>query len=122
MEPRTIARILAFGRVAIGAALVVVPGRAGAGWVGEVSDRPGAQVALAATGARDVALGLGTAWAAGEKGGARPWLLASAGSDLIDLLATLRHSGALNRNAVIGVGALAGGSAAVGLWLASELD
>ena len=66
-------------------------------------------------------MGLGAAWAVGGKEGARPWLLASAGSDLIDLVATLRHRDVLSRNALIGIGALIGGSAAVELWLASEL-
>lgn len=121
MEPRTVARAIALGRVAIGAALAAVPGRAGAGWIGDVSRRPGAQVALAAVGARDVALGLGTAWAVGGGDGAKPWLLASAGADMVDLLATLRHRDALSTGAVIGVGVLAGGSAAAGLWLAGEL-
>ena len=122
MEAQTIARGLALGRVAIGAALLALPRQAAAGWVGDVSRRPEAQVAIIAVGARDVALGLGTAWTAGGKDGARPWLLASAGGDLADLLATLRHRDSLARNAVIGVGALAGASAALGLWLASELD
>ena len=122
VEARTIARVLALGRVAVGAALVAVPGRAAAGWVGDDSRRPGAQVALVAVGARDIVLGLGTAWAVGGKDGSKPWLLASAGGDLADLLATLHHRDALARNAVIGVGALAGSAGAVGLWLASELD
>jgi len=122
MEPQTIARILAFGRVAIGVALVAAPGRTAAGWIGEASERPGARVAIAAVGARDVALGAGTAWAAGGKDGTKPWLLASAGADLVDLLATLRHRDALTSTAVIGVGALAGGSAVAGLWLATQLD
>lgn len=122
MQPQTIARILAIGRVAIGAALVAVPARAASGWVGEAARRPGTQVALASVGARDVALGAGAAWAVGGGDGAKPWLLASAASDLVDLLATLRHRDALSTSAVIGVGALAGGSAAVGLWLANELD
>ena len=122
METQTIARGLAVGRVAIGAALLALPRQTAAGWVGDVSGRPEAQVAIIAVGARDVALGLGTAWAAGAKDAARPWLLASAGGDLADLLATLRHRDSLARNAVIGVGALAGASAALGLWLARELD
>jgi hypothetical protein len=122
MEPRTVARILALGRVAIGAALLLMPGRAGARWIGRLSRRPGAQVALAAVGARDVALGAGAAWSVSGGGGAKPWLLACAGSDLADLLATLGHRDALSRGAVVGVAALAGGSAAAGVWLARELD
>ena len=122
MEAQTIARSLALGRVAIGAALLALPRRAAAGWLGDVSRRPEAQVAIVGIGARDVALGLGTAWASGGADGAKPWLLASAGGDVADLLVTLRHRDSLSRNAVIGVAALTGASAALGLWLASELD
>ena len=72
MEHQTVARVLALGRAAVGVALVAVPARAGSGWVGEASRRPGTQVALASVGARDVALGLGTAWAVAGEDGARP--------------------------------------------------
>jgi hypothetical protein len=122
MDPRTVARVLALGRVAIGAALFVAPARVASGWVGEDSRRPGAQVALTAVGARDLVLGAGAAWALGGGAPSRPWLLVGAIADTADLAATLRHRQALATSAVIGVGALAGGSAALGLWLQSALD
>lgn len=118
MEPRTVARILTLGRIAIGAALVVAPARASSGWIGADAERPATQVPLASLGARDVVLGIGGAWAEDK----RPWLLAAAASDLTDLAVTLRHRDALPLLGVIGVGALAGGAAAAGVWAASELD
>jgi hypothetical protein len=122
MEPRTVARMLTLGRVAIGAALIAAPVRAAAGWLGPAAERPETQVVLAALGARDIVLGVGGAVTAEGHGSARPWLVAAALSDLADLAATLRHRDALPLTGVVGVGALAAGAAAAGLWVATELD
>src|SRR4051794_25100115 len=81
MDPRTLARVIAIGRVVIGAALIVAPSKAAAGWVGEDSRRAPTQVALAAVGGRDLVLGLGAAWAVGGGDTAKPWLLAAAAAD-----------------------------------------
>jgi hypothetical protein len=121
MEPRTTARMLTLGRVAFGVALIAAPSKIASGWIGEVADRPGAQVALVSLGARDVGIGLGGAWALGHDD-ARPWLLAGALADAADLAATLRHRNAFPITGVIGVSALAAGAAAAGVWLATELD
>ena len=102
-------------------ALMAAPARFAAGWIGEVADRPGAQVPLASLGARDVAIGLGGAWALGNDD-ARPWLLAGALADAADLAATIRHRDRLPLTGVIAVSALAGGATVVGAWLATELD
>jgi hypothetical protein len=118
MEARTVARILTLGRIAIGAALIVAPARASAGWIGADAERPATQVPVVSLGARDLVLGAGGAWADDK----RPWLLAAAISDLTDLVVTLRHREALPALGVIGVGALAGSAAAAGLWAAAELD
>ena len=122
MDPRTLARIQALGRVAIGVALIAASSKAAAGWMGEASRRPATQTAVAAVGARDLAIGLGTAWALGGGEGARPWLLAGTLADAIDFAATLKFRNDLPLGGVIGVGALAGGSAALGLGLLSQLD
>jgi hypothetical protein len=122
MDPRTIARLIALGRVAIGAGLISAPGRMGERWVGSASRSSGTQAVLTAVGARDVALGLGTAWALGGGDAARPWLLAGILADAADLAATIRHREAMSTGALVGVGVLAGGSAALGLWLQSALD
>ncbi len=122
LDAATTARAAGAARAAIGIALLAAPGAIGRRWLGEVSDRPGAQVAISGLGARDLALGLGTAWAAaGRKRGARGWVIASGAADLADLVGTLRAREALSTASVVGTVALAGGSAALCAWLQSEL-
>jgi hypothetical protein len=123
MDLLTLARLHALGRVALGKGLLLAPSLYGTAWLGRgAARRPGTQVALAGLGARDVAIGYGAAWALGGGTGARPWLLAGVLADAVDLAVTIRHRDALPPAAVIGVGALAGGSAALGLWLQRALD
>jgi hypothetical protein len=122
MDPRTIARGLAFGRLAIGAALIAAPAKAASRWVGEHSENPGAQVALTSVGSRDFVLGAGILWSLAGRSPVHPWMVASAISDTVDLAATLRFRNALPSSGVIGVGALAGGSAALGFWLQGAMD
>jgi hypothetical protein len=122
MDLPTIARAAAAARAAIGIALLAAPGPAARRWLGDVSDAPGAQVAIAGLGGRDLALGLGTLWAlGGRKRRSRPWLVASAGADAADLVSTLRSRSGLSTAAVAGTVAVAGGSAALHAWLQSEL-
>jgi hypothetical protein len=121
MQARTAAWMLTLGRVTLGIALMAAPSKLAAGWIGEVADRPGAQVSLASLGARDMAIGLGGAWALGN-GRARPWLLAGALADAADLAATIRHRERLPLTGVIGVSSLASGATVVGVWLATEVD
>ena len=122
MDARKLARLQALGRVAIGAALTLAPERAGAGWLGQDASRPATQVAISALGVRDLAIGVGAAYAAGQGHGAGPWLRAGILADAIDFAATLRARDHLPPIAVVGVGALAAGSALVGVWLSRELD
>ena len=122
MNALTLARIQALGRVAIGGALLAAPSNVASGWLGSASRRPATRTALAAVGARDLALGLGAAWALGGGERSRPWLLAGTLADAADLAATLKFRDDLPPLGVIGVGAMAGGSAALGLWLLSEVD
>jgi hypothetical protein len=122
MDLPTIARAAGAARAAIGVALIAAPGPIGKRWLGDVSERPGAQLAISGLGGRDLALGLGTFWAlSGRRRTPRPWLIASAGADTADLLATLRSREGLNTAAVIGTVAIAGGSAVLHAWLQSEL-
>ena len=122
MELTTIARAAAGARVAIGVALLAAPGPAAKRWLGDVSEEPGAQVAISGLGGRDVAIGLGTLWAlGGSKRAPRAWLIACAAADLADLAATLRSRRGLSTPAIAGTVALAGGSAALHAWLQSEL-
>jgi hypothetical protein len=122
MDLPIIARAAAGARAAIGIALLVAPGPVAKRWLGDVSERPGAQVAISGLGGRDLALGLGTLWAlGGRKRNPQPWLVAGAGADVADLVSTLRSREGLSTAAVVGTVAIAGGSAALHAWLQSEL-
>src|SRR4051812_28983673 len=101
MDLATTARVLGAGRAVIGAALLVAPGKVALRWLGDVSERPGAQVAISGAGARDLVLGLGTVWAlGGRKRDVRPWLIAGGIADIADLTATLRFRKGLTPPAV----------------------
>ena len=122
MDLPTIARAAAGARTAIGVALLAAPGPAAKRWLGDVSERPGAQVAIAGLGSRDLILGLGTLWAlGGRKRAARAWLIGSAVADTADFVSTLRAREGLSTASVVGTAAIAGGSAALFAWLQSEL-
>jgi hypothetical protein len=122
MDLPTIARAAAAARAAIGVALLAAPGPVAKRWLGDVSERPGAQVSISGLGGRDLALGLGTLWAlGGRKRRPRSWLVASAGADTADLVSVLRSREGLSSAAVIGTVAVAGGSAVLHAWLQSEL-
>jgi hypothetical protein len=122
MDPRTTALQQAAGRAAFGAALALAPGLTARGWIGRDAARPGTQVVTTAMGARDLAIALGLAGAVRSGRGARPWLLAGVLADAADFAATVRARDSVSAVSVAGVGALAAGSAALGIWLARALD
>jgi hypothetical protein len=122
MDARSLAKSLAYLRVALGAGLVVAPARSARGWVGEDGTTPAAQVMGIAVGARDVAVAAGTLRAFARDEDVRPWLAASVLCDAADAAANLSRRGALPATGAIGVTALAGSAALVGLWLLKELS
>src|SRR3954465_4535744 len=78
MSARTIAKQIAYGRAAIGAALAIRPDLVTRPWIGPVAESPGGRVLAVTFGARDVAVGASTAYLLHTGGAARPWLLAAA--------------------------------------------
>ena len=122
MEARTLAIGQAVGRIAIGAALLAAPKPAARGWLGAVADEPGALVLSAGLGARDVALGAGVLLALRDGTGARQWLRGAVVADLADVTSSLRARGEMTTVAFASTVALAGGSAALGAWLQTQLD
>jgi hypothetical protein len=122
VDARTLARQHALGRALVGASLTLAPRLAGDGWFGRDSRRPATQVAIRALGARDLAIGLGTAYTAGQGYGVRPWLWAGILADATDFAATLKARDGLPALAVPVVGLVAGGSVLYGLWLSRKLD
>jgi hypothetical protein len=122
MTPRDAARVQALGRIALGAALVVVPRVLAGAWVGDVAGRREVQALAIGLGARDVALGVGQLRAASMRSGAAPWVRAGMAADVADLVATVRARHALPSVAVPVVAGLAGGSAVLGAWLQNAVD
>jgi hypothetical protein len=122
MLARTIAEQVAYGRIAIGSALLVKPDLVTARWLGPVGRTPGGQVLAVAFGARDLAVGAGAAYALHSGRSARPWLLAATFTDTVDAVATFAARRSLPSPGGPGTVALAGVSAALGVWTASRLD
>ncbi|MBL8775087.1 MAG: hypothetical protein JNK12_04115 [Acidimicrobiales bacterium] len=119
MDYRQLVRSLAVGRVAVGAALVLVPSLAARGWAGDEASRPATKVFLRALGIRDLALGVGTLRALERGEDPVPWARYGAAADGVDAAATLAGFRALaprGRFAVLLVAAVA----AVGGALAAE--
>ncbi|WP_051323715.1 hypothetical protein [Candidatus Solirubrobacter pratensis] len=122
MDARTLAKSIAYLRAALGAGLVVAPARSARGWVGEDGTSRAAQVMGIAVGARDVAVAAGTLRALSRGEDARSWLAASVLCDAADAAANISRRDALPATGALGVTALAGGAALLGLWLLKELD
>jgi hypothetical protein len=122
MDHRQLVRSLNAGRVVLGAALLVLPGTSARLWLGASAHDPRIKVLTRATGARDLAIGLGTIHALGAGEPARGWTLAGGASDLVDVGATLlafRHVGARRAIPLCVAGAL---GAAVSYVAAEHLD
>jgi hypothetical protein len=115
---QTAARMIAAGRVLIGAVLFAAPDLVATSWIGEDARTDGARVVVRALGARDAALGAGTLAAAGDPAQLRRWLLASSASDAADFVATLAGPRTPARTAVLGLAATA---AAAGVIAAASV-
>jgi hypothetical protein len=122
MSARTLVRLQAAGRVALGAGIAAAPSVVAGGWVGAVADKPGGRALAMGLGGRDVAIAVGTLSALHTGSSVRPWLAAGMIADAADFAATVRERDALSPVAVPVVAAIAGGSVLLGAWLARELD
>jgi hypothetical protein len=103
-------------RVAFGLVAGSSPERIGRTWIGDLAGEEPAKVILRALGARDVALGAGTAEAA-LRDRAGTWLAMTVLADLGDVVATVAARDRLPRSGVITTSALAGSAALAGLAL-----
>ena len=89
MEPRAVLRALAFGRIAIGAGLVLAPRLSALSWVGADAARPGTTVLARALGARDALIGLMVLHTLDRPDVAQRWVKACAAIDGVDAAAML---------------------------------
>jgi hypothetical protein len=122
MQARTIAKQIAYGRIAIGAALLVKPDLVTRAWLGPAAQSPGGRVVARAFGARDLAVGAGAAAALHRGAAERPWLVAAAFTDAVDAVVTAAALRSLPSPGGPGTVAVAAVSAAVGAWTATALD
>lgn len=116
-------RLFAAGRLTYGSGLVAGPGRFAGIWIGDDAKRPATQIALRALGIRDAAIGAGIVATADDSRRLRPWLVAAAAADLVDLVATVSApAGSIPTSARWGTAAVAGVStiAGVAMYLALE--
>jgi hypothetical protein len=119
MSPLLVARTIAAGRAAIGAAMVVAPGRLAEAWVGSSSEP--ARILSRGLGARDVGLGIGTLVVLARGGDARAWVAAATLADATDALSSVAAGDRIPAAGRWGVTALAGGAALTGAWLLRAL-
>lgn len=122
MEARTLARLVAGARTAIGIALFVAPATAGRGWIGRSVEDAGTRMAVRGLGARDVAIGVGMLAALEGDGSPDRWLEAGAVADLADAASAVLARDERPSSTVLGTVAVAGGAAALALWLRGKLD
>jgi len=86
----TLAKGLALGRVAFGAAMLAKPEEVARGWIGRrAASYGGTQALTRACGARDLSLGAGALAALSSGQDGRDWVLAGAFADAADLVATV---------------------------------
>jgi len=116
-----VARGLALGRVAIGAAFLVAP-KLAVGWIGPDGERDSATVLARALGVRDLAMGLIALHTAAHPQVGPRWQRTLAGCDAVDLAGTLLARRSLPAQGVGAVAAIAGTAIVGELWAASRLD
>jgi len=122
ISPAAGARVLAIGRVGIGAALLIRPRQAGSPWVGrKAAKQRGTQALLRSMGARDMVIGMIALHTLKNPQVGPRWQRTCAAIDAVDAVATLAAVGDLPLYGVIWVTALAGGSAAAGFSFAGGL-
>ena len=121
MDAQASARLLGFGRLAIGAAMLVAPQKAVGAWIGADADRTGTQVVTRAFGAREILLGFIAAHVASRPGVGRRTIQALAFCDAVDAVVTVGARQALPASGVAMVGLMATGGAVSHTVLAQRL-
>lgn len=122
-QARTLARLIAGGRVAIGAVAVVAPTLVARPWIGDASRSTTSRLLARTMGGRDLALGIGALRALTlSDQEARPWLALGGTADAVDGLATAVAFASLPRRSRWGILAMTAGAAVVSMRVAVALD
>ena len=121
MSPRDVARVLAAGRIAIGAGLVAAPRLTIGLWVGREAASARVAPVGRALGIREVVLGAMALHTLGSPPVARRWLRTLALCDVVDLAATIAARRELPAPSVALIALLASAAAGGQLWAAGAL-
>ena len=121
MVPRDVARLLAAGRVAIGAGLLAAPRLSIGMWIGRDAAARAVAPVGRALGVREVVLGAMALHTLDRPQVGPRWVRTLAACDAVDLVATLAARRALPTAGYALVVALAGAATAAQLWAAGEL-
>ena len=121
MEDRDMARLLAWGRIGIGIAGVLMPRMLARIWTGTSQEEFPTNMLARGLGARDIAIGAGLLAALEGAGSPRPWLQAGAAADAADALGTLGSFSELGGLRATALLVTEVGATLLGLSLAEEL-
>ncbi len=118
-----LARLIAWGRIAIGLTALATPVVVAAPWVGDEARRPAVRLFARTLGGRDLALGCGTLRALGRSDQeARAWVALAGVADVGDTLATLVAFAHLPKHIRWVVLGLTLGASAASFRVAASLD
>lgn len=122
-DARRFARLLSYGRIALGVTAIVAPRLPAVPWVGDAeARRTSLQLFARSLGARDVALGLGPVLALRHDAPARGWVEAGGLADAGDLVGTLVAWRTLPRRTRLVMLGIITGSMVASRVLATSLD
>ena len=117
-----VARAVSAGRLAIGVAMMAVPSKVMAGWVGAAeSQRPAMDLITRSFGAREVLLGFLGVHVAGTPGVGKRTIGAISLLDLTDLAVTVAHRDKLPKMALPMMAGVAGSAFVAQAWASREL-
>jgi hypothetical protein len=121
MSPRDLARVMAAGRITIGAGLLAAPRLSLGMWLGREAATPSIAPVGRALGVREVMLGAMALHTLDRPQVARRWLRTLAACDGVDLVATLAAGRALPPYGRALIVAMASAGTAGQLWAAGRL-
>ncbi len=121
MNPRRAASVLAAGRVALGAAILVAPESVTSRWLGDHARHPAVRYLARSLGARDLVLGMLALQTLDDPVLGARVQVACAMADSVDALATVAARSDLPAGGAIGTVAVAGAAAGAEFYLAHKL-
>jgi acetyl esterase/lipase len=121
VSPRRAVGLLAVGRTALGAGVLVAPEAVTSRWLGDNASHPAVRYLARSLGARDLALGVLALCTLDDARVAPQVTVACAVADSVDALATIAARAELPAAGAIGTVVVAGGAAVAGFYLAQAL-